>query len=37
MGHVAIAEDGWIIKKYQNGRVERTKEILLENTSLTLE
>lgn len=37
MGYVVIAEDGWIIKKYKDGRVERIEEIVRENIPLTLD
>ncbi|WP_268122881.1 hypothetical protein [Roseivirga pacifica] len=27
VGYVVVAEDGWVVKKHQDGRVERIKEL----------
>ena len=37
MGYVVMAEDGWIIKKYKDGRIERIEEIVRYNIPLELD
>lgn len=27
MGHIVVAEDGWVVKKYKDGRIEKIVEI----------
>lgn len=36
MGYTVIAENGWVIKKYADGRIERMSQIETVNTNGTI-
>jgi hypothetical protein len=36
MGYTIIAEDGWVVKKYEDGRIEKMSQIEKVNTNGSL-